>query len=204
MRFEGRIAGVGTTSGVRLVVGRWDQSPFGAFTDVMVAHDQRTLLAPTQEVADFVASTYRFDEVVVGEVRVEGWHVTAPGLDLELEVGRRTRLGRLLVGAGTLGSMFGGFTTAPWWTVVTDPVARLTMRGVRTRGTAGQGRREYYGATDLHRVDAVRGTWRGADLGDLAEVWPEPGFGFGSTPRRPGVTRLVTTVLGSGSDHPEL
>ena len=49
-RFTGRIAGVGTTSGVRVVVGRWDQSPWGGFTDVMLAQPDglRVLLAPSQ------------------------------------------------------------------------------------------------------------------------------------------------------------
>src|SRR5690606_39583710 len=36
LRFRGRIAGWGTASGTRVVVGRWDASPFGAFADVMV------------------------------------------------------------------------------------------------------------------------------------------------------------------------
>ena len=45
------------------------------------------------------------------------------------------------------------------------------------------------------RSIAARGTWRGRDLGTLAEVLPEPGFGFGSTPPAPSVTTLVTTVL---------
>ncbi len=72
------------------------------------------------------------------------------------------------------------------------------LRGVRTRGSAGSGRREFYGATDLHLVTAVRGTWRGASLGDLAPVAPEPRFGFGSTPQRPSVTDLVTTVSWRG------
>ena len=35
-RFEGQIAGLGSTSGVRVVVGHWARSPFGAFTDAMV------------------------------------------------------------------------------------------------------------------------------------------------------------------------
>ena len=74
--------------------------------------------------------------------------------------------------------------TSPAWARVTDPVARVVLRGVRTRGTAGNGRREYYGATDLHRVTAISGSWQGERLGDLAPVTPEPGFGFGSTPRR--------------------
>jgi hypothetical protein len=78
---------------------------------------------------------------------------------------------------------------------VTDPVARVALQGVRTRGSAGGDRRETYGATDHHAIVAARGTWRGRDLGTLADVLPEPGFGFGSTPPSPSLTNLVTTVL---------
>lgn len=193
-RFEGQIAGVGTTSGVRVVTGRWLRSPLGAFADVMLAEasGERLLLAPSEEVAEFVASTYTFDRVVVGAVTAEvdggAWHVRAPGLDLRFVRGRRAPLGRLLRLVPER------VATAPWWATVTDPVARLVLRGVRTRGTAGNGRREYYGATDLHDVTALSGTWQGRDLGALADVAPEPGFGFGSTPPRPSVTSLVTTV----------
>ena len=51
-RFSGRIAGVGSASGVRIVVGRWDDSPWGAFADVMVedAAGHRVLLAPSERV----------------------------------------------------------------------------------------------------------------------------------------------------------
>ena len=69
------------------------------------------------------------------------------------------------------------------------------MQGVRTRGSARGDRRETYGATDHHAIVGARGTWRGRDLGTLADVLPEPGFGFGSTPPAPSVTTLVTTVL---------
>ena len=34
--FSGHIAGFGTAAGVRLVIGRWAESPFGIFADVMV------------------------------------------------------------------------------------------------------------------------------------------------------------------------
>ena len=193
-RFTGRIAGVGTTSGVRVVVGRWDRSPWGGFTDVMLAQPDglRVLLAPSGQVAEFVAATYTFDRVELGPVAVTDagsvWQVTAPGLVLRLATGRRRVVGRLL------GVVPRRVSTAPAWAGVTDPVARVAMRGVRTRGTAGNGRREYYGATDLHAVDAVEGTWRGSPLGTLATVDPDPRFGFGSTPRRPSVTSLVTTV----------
>ena len=191
--FVGAIAGTGSTSGVRVVVGRWDESPFGAFADVMVAEPDgtRVLLAPDERVAEFVSATYSFDRVEIGPVRVtRDWQVTAPGLDLRLVVGSRTWLGRLLRLVPSR------LATTPGWTRVTDPVSRLLLRGVRTRGTAGNGRREFYGATDLHRIVSSTGSWRGVDLGDLAPVSPEPGFGFGSTPVRPSVTAIVTTVEG--------
>jgi hypothetical protein len=190
-RFEGAIAGVGSTSGVRVVVGHWDRSPLGTFADVMVAEPsgRRVLLAPSAEVAEYVGSTYSFDEVVIGPVSVSAaWRVEAPGLVLRLDPGRRAALGWLLRAQPRW------LATSVWWSRVTDPVARLVTPGVRTRGSAGGGRRETYGATDLHHVAAITGTWQGRDLGDLAPVAPEPGFGFGSTPRRPGVTSIVTTV----------
>lgn len=192
-RFEGAIAGIGSTSGVRVVVGRWDRSPLGSFADAMVAEadGRRVLLAPSQDVADFVAATYSFDEVRIEPVTVEGatrWRVRSPSLLLDLELGDRTTLGRLL---RTVPRAVG---TSPAWCTVTDPVARVVMRGVRTRGSAGNGRREWYAATDHHVLRSATGSYDGVDLGALRPVSPEPGFGFSSTPARPSVTSLVTTV----------
>lgn len=189
-RFRGAIAGIGTTSGVRVVVGRWDESPYGAFADAMVetAGGHRVLLAPSRVVADFVASTYTFDEVRVEPVAVDGWRLRSPSLELELTVGRRTALGRLLRLVPRR------WAESPAWCTVTDPVARVALRGVRTRGSAGNGRREWYGATDAHEVTAARGAFDRSDLGTLAPVHPAPSFGFSSTPKRPSVTAVVTTV----------
>jgi hypothetical protein len=191
-RFRGSIAGVGTTSGVRVVVGRWDTSPYGTFVDVMVetADGHRVLLAPTQEVADFVASTYTFDEVRVERIAVNGWTLSSPSLSIELEVGGRTGLGRLLRLVPQR------LAESPAWCAITDPVARVVMPGVRTRGSAGNGRREWYGATDVREVVAVRGAFDGVDVGGLTAVDPSPQFGFSSTPKRPSVTTVVTTVTG--------
>lgn len=195
-RFHGAIAGVGSSSGVRVVVGRWDSSPLGSFADAMVAtaDGRRILLAPTQEVADFVAATYSFDEVRIEPFTASrSWAVRSPSLTLDLVVGERTGLGRLLRLVPSR------IATAPAWCTVTDPVARVVMRGVRTRGSAGGGRREFYAATDHHAVLSMTGSLDGSDLGSLAPVEPEPGFGFSSTPPLPSVTSLVTTVELPGS-----
>ncbi|MCK5930414.1 MAG: hypothetical protein KAG80_19625 [Nocardioides sp.] len=184
---------MGSSSGVRVVVGRWGGSPLGAFADAMVATPEghRILLAPSQEVADFVAATYSFDEVRIEPFDVTGdatWQVRSPSLTLALAVGRRTWLGRLLRMVPRR------LATSPAWCTVTDPVARVLLRGVRTRGSAGNGRREFYAATDHRAVVSAGGTLDGAPLGALAPVSPEPGFGFSSAPPRPSVTSLVTTV----------
>lgn len=194
LRFRGEIAGFGTASGHRVVVGRWPSSPFGPFADVMLEAPDgvRTLVAPSDPVAEFVSGTYTFDRVVVAPVTVDRsaarLGVEAGGLVAELTTGARTALG------WALRAVPGPVARAPWWCALIDPVARRVVRGVRTRGTAGNGRHEWYGATDQHRIVAVRASLDGIDLGALADLWPPVRFGFGSAPRRPSVVALTTTV----------
>lgn len=198
-RFAGHIAGVGTASGTRLVLGSWVQSPLGAFADVMVERSDgtRILLAPTAAIADFVAQTYVFDEVRVvpvsvalhGRRRQSRWQVTAGSLRWEFTVGARTPTGYLL---RAVPQRIGRTQT---WARLTDLAARTMMPGVRTWGTAGNGRIEWYAAQDLHRIEQSSVQWDGVDLGALSEVDPPPTFGFGSSPRVPSVTTLMSTVL---------
>jgi hypothetical protein len=190
-QFRGRIAGVGSTSGTRVVVGHWLETPLGPFADAMVetAAGHRVLLAPHQDAADFIRATYSFDEVRIEPFSVtDPWVVRSPSLQLDLVVGRRTPLGV------ALRSVPPRLAEAPAWCSLTDPVARVALRGVRTRGTAGNDRREWYGATDTHRVVGLSGSFDGVGLGDLADVDPPCRFGFSSVPRKPSVTTVVTTV----------
>lgn len=193
-RFRGRILGVGTTSGVRVVVGHWHDTPLGSFSDAMVetAAGHRVLLAPSAEVRDFIAATYTFDETRLEPFDVtttaDAWSVRSPSLTLDVGVGGPTALGRLL------SLVPDRVATSPAFCTLTDPVARVVLRGVRTRGTAQEGRREYYGATGTRAVTRATGSFEGADLGTLAPVDPPARFGFSSTPKRPSVTDVVTTV----------
>jgi hypothetical protein len=194
LRFEGWIAGLGTSSGTRVVLGHWQRSPFGAFSDVMLERPDgaRLLLAPTPETAAFVAATYVFDTVRVVPVRVgvaDGtWTVGAGPLRLCFATGRRRPLGLLLR------AVPGALARRPAWSALTDRPARLLLPGVRTRGSARPGRREWYGARDLRPVRALTASFAGTDLGVLAPVEPPVRFGFGSVPRRPSLTRVTTTV----------
>ncbi|MEW1777734.1 hypothetical protein [Streptomyces sp. NPDC086777] len=194
LRFDGWIAGLGTASGTRVVLGHWPRSPFGPFSDVMLERDDggRLLLAPTRRTAEFVGGTYRFDAVHVVPVDVavlgDTWTVTAGPLRLRFTTGRRTLLGHLLR------AVPGPLARRPAWSALTDGAARVLLPGVRTRGSAGGGRREWYGARDLLVVRELSGAYDGTDLGALAPVEPPVRFGFGSVPRRPALTRVTTTV----------
>ena len=191
LTFDGWIAGLGTASGTRLVLGHWPRSPFGPVSDVMLEHPggHRVLLAPDAELAAFVAATYAFDEVRIVPVTVErSWTVAAGPLELRFTVGRRGPLGWLLRAVPP------GIARNPNWVGLLDGPARLALRGVRTRGSAGNGRREWYGAQDLHPITAAAASWDGRDLGALTDVEPPVRFGFGSTPRSPSLARITTTV----------
>ncbi|HEX8933354.1 MAG TPA: hypothetical protein VF788_04010 [Pseudonocardiaceae bacterium] len=193
-RFEGEIAAFGTSAGHRIVLGRWPVSPFGPISDVMLEtpDGMRLLIAPRDEVADFIAGTYRFDSVDVTPVemiRQPGrLQVAAGQLRADLTIGRRGWLGLLLRAVPR------AVATAPSWATLIDPLVRTALPGVRTRGSAGCGRREWYGARDLHPLVSVTARWQGTDLGAMADVRPPVRFGFGSTPRQPSIVHLTTTV----------
>ncbi|MFI1168140.1 hypothetical protein ACH4UM_32250 [Streptomyces sp. NPDC020801] len=193
--FDGFIAGIGTASGTRLALGHWARSPFGPFSDVMLERNDghRILLAPGRETARFIADTYSFDEVRIEPVGVtvtsNSWTVGTPSLTLGFTTGPRGPLGL------ALRTVPRALAASPRWIQALDRPARL-LRGVRTCGSAGGGRYEWYGAQDLRPVGRATAAFEGEDLGPLAAVTPPVRFGFGSTPREPCVVRVTTTVAG--------
>lgn len=81
------------------------------------------------------------------------------------------------------------------WLSAVNPIAALAAPWARTCGTAGSGRAEYYGVSDLHHVTSAVVSWEGADAGTLAPIRPAVTFGFSSVPHRPSVARVRTTVV---------
>lgn len=195
--FSGEICGVGSASGVRVVVGRWPVSPFGAVADAMVEDrsGRRVFIAPNEALAAYVSSIYSFDEVVVAPVdcerRAHRLRFRGGPLQLDVTLGRRDGLGWALRAVPRRVALH------ERWVTVTDVVARGLLRGVRTRGTTPGGT-ELYAATDRHRVRAIAGSWHDTDLGELRDVDPPVQFGFSSTPRRPSIVAVTTTVHRTG------
>lgn len=198
--FDGWIGGLGTASGTRLVIGYWPRSPLGEFTDVMLERGDghRVLLAPSPEVARFVGATYTFDEVRVVPVELysdgDALVLDAGAVSAYVRLGRRTLLGLLLRAVPTR------LATARRWIALIDQVARRVLPGVRTVGSAGGGRTEYYGARDVHRIVDARVELAGVDQGAVAPVRPPVRFGFGSTPTAPSWVRITTLVVAGEED----
>lgn len=195
LRFSGRIAGFGTASGTRVVLGLWERTPLGPFADAMVerADGHRLLIAPTAETADLIASTYSFEEVRIAPVvrrRIDGGlTVDAGPLAVSLRLGGLTPLGRLLRVVPR------AVAEHPAWLTAISPVASLLVRGVRTAGSAGNGRREYYGVRAIRRVLAVDAALDGGDLGALRPLSPPVRFGFSSAPPEPAIVDVTTTIV---------
>jgi hypothetical protein len=193
-QFTGWIAGMGTDSGQRIVIGHWPRSPYGVVTDVMVEDPagHRTLYAPTPQLAEFLTATYRFHDaqVVTCTARRLGpcWKVQAGPLHVSFTVGRRSVLGWLLWAMPPV------LAQTAWWASLLDLPARWLLPGVRTRGRTRDGRRQWYSARDLHSVIAAVAALHGRDLGALRAVQPPVGFGFASVPDRPYLVRLTTMI----------
>lgn len=177
-----------------MVIGVWEQSPFGAFTDVFVElpDGSSVLLAPDEIVAAYVSGTYRFDAVSVVDVSARrtarGIELNAGALRASIAVGAISPLGRVLRIVPKR------VARDPRWLAAIDPVARIVAPGSATAGSAGNGRREYYGVTGAHDVTAVSGTWADEPLGSLAPLDPPVAFGFASMPRIPQVVDVETTI----------
>ncbi|WP_163162047.1 hypothetical protein [Arthrobacter sp. Alg241-R88] len=197
--FDGHIAGLGTASGLRAVVGVWQESPFGAFSDVMVQQPSghRLLLAPTAEVARFISDTYCFDDVRVLKVNTtlarDLLTVDAGALAVRARLGPRTLLGSVLRAVPR------PLAVHPRWLRVINPVAAVLSGGSRTSGAALSGRHEYYGVSDLRTISSAVVQWDGVDAGVLTPIVPAVTFGFSSVPPQPSLARVRTTVVDTGA-----
>lgn len=194
LSFDGAIAGMGTTSGTRIVVGMWPLSPFGPVTDVMLERPDghRILLAPTDEFADFLRGEYLVDEVRVEPVlRMRDgrkWMIGTDDLALTFDVGGRSPLGMLLLAVPRT------VARSRRWAGAVNPIARTLLRGVRTRGKTASGRREWYCAQDMQRITSADIRFEGIDLGGLRPVDPPVGFGYSSVPEQPSLVRVLTQI----------
>ncbi len=169
---------------------------------VELASGQRILLAPDAEVADFVSSTYGFDETRLVPVTAsidagnDAQHlvVEAGPLRIRAVVGASSMLG---YAAALLPKRL---AVHPSWLRAVSPVAAWLSPGVRTAGSARDGRQEFYGVTGIRRIDSAVVNWDGRDAGPLARIQPPVRFGFSSVPSRPSIATEHRDRADHGAD----
>ena len=187
----GTITSAGFASGDRFVVGSWQVSPIGAFSDVMWAgpDGERVLLVGTEAAGRFVTAVYRFDRVEVVPLRTA---LSATVLDVEAGAVR------LHVRAGPGWRFPFARLRPPWVTRWVEGPLAFALLGVRTYGVSPSGVREWYRADEYRPVAAGRACVAGRDLGDLLPRWAPAAFGFSEPPRSSAMVRVRPVLEDAG------
>ncbi len=184
--FQGRITSCGFESGDRIVVGDWITSPFGKFTDIMWAtkEGKRILIAPNNQISDYVQSLYTFDEVVVEEISVTnfegGMKLTSESLNLEYRWSRGWTIpfSRSLFFIATVESLF----------------AKLFF-GTRTHGVTKNGRKEWYAIDRISSITNASAIINSQDAGGKRPMKEPCKFGFSEAPKKPSSCEVRTHIL---------
>ena len=194
-RFNGWIAGLGTDSGYRVVIGHWRTSPYGgggptrwSKTGQAAAPCMRRPSSWPGSSAPPIASTTSRSPLATPGARVRTGGCRPDHYSSRSPSDAASCWGWLLW------VMPAGLARTTWWVSLLDLGARRLLPGVRTRGRSRDGRRQWYGAQDQHPIIAADATLDGRSLGMLRPVQPPVGFGFGSVPRRPSLVHLTTMI----------
>ena len=184
--FQGRITSSGFQTGDRIVVGSWNSSPFGNFTDIMWAKPDgtRVLIAPTQEIADYVTAMYSFDEVILEEIisKEDGRSLSVECKSMELKFswkgGFAIPFKRSLLFIATVELFF----------------ARLFF-STRTYGLTRNNRREWYAIDRVSNLSNASARIEGGDAGDMTPMSQPCKFGFSEAPKKPASCEVRTHIL---------
>ncbi|MBT4066484.1 MAG: DoxX family membrane protein [Euryarchaeota archaeon] len=184
--FQGRITSCGFESGDRIVVGDWVSSPFGKFTDIMWAtkEGKRILIAPNNQISDYVQSLYTFDEIVIEEISVTnfegGMKLTSESLNLEYRWSRGWTIpfSRSLFFIATVESLF----------------AKLFF-GTRTHGITKNGRKEWYAIDRVSSITNAIATINSQDAGGKRAMKEPCKFGFSEAPNKPSSCEVRAHIL---------
>jgi len=183
--FRGRIFSSSFGRGDRIVIGKWEESPLGRFTNVMWAdpNGKRTLFSPSEEHSEYVSSLYTFEEIriVPIEVNIAGKSISVQADDLRV-------------------SMFWGFTLPlpiprPLWFIssVENFFARILF-GTKTHGLANNGNEEWYSVRGISWLKGASAKVSGDDLGDMTRRSDSACFGFSEPPVRPAAVTLSSII----------
>ena len=175
--FVGRITSCGFTSGDRLVIGHWKESPFGSFSDIMWAKPDGTkiLIAPNQEIGDYISSMYEFDDIKIEEIRIEENTNQIRVETLEINCNFEWRNGiSFLIKRRPL-----------WFVSSVEYLVGWLIFGTKTHGKTKNGKKEWYAVDRLSKLINAKAEINGEDLGEYTSFYPKANFGFSDPPKMP-------------------
>jgi len=183
--FVGRITSTGFSTGDRIVIGDWGESPLGSFTNVMWAkpNGSRVLLSPSEKHAEYVSELYNFEDVEVTEITIERGK-----RDVSIEGGGLSI--RIVWGV----SFPIPFWRPLWFIASFEALFGRMLFGTRTHGITKNGRREWYSVRSLSRILKAEASFEGVDLGERKEFETDACFGFSEPPSMPASVTLKSYI----------
>ena len=183
--FVGRITSTGFSTGDRIVIGDWRESPLGSFTNVMWAkpNGSRVLLSPSEKHAEYVSELYNFEDVEVTEITIERGKrdVSIEGGGLSIRI--------------VWGVPFPIPFWRPLWFIASfEALFGRMLFGTRTHGITKNGRREWYSVRSLSRILKAEASFEGVDLGERKGFEIDACFGFSEPPSMPASVTLKSYI----------
>lgn len=184
--FKGRITSSGFSTGDRIVVGAWNESPFGEFTDIMWAKPdgRRVLIAPNQEVADYVDAMYSFDKIEIQDITIKhgenNLSVDCNSMKLEFEWNRGFRI---------------PFKRSLFFIATVELFFAKLFFGTRTHGVTKNHRKEWYAIDRVSKITNANATISGQNLGRMSSMDEPCKFGFSEAPKKPSSCEVRTHIL---------
>ena len=191
-KFEGRISSSGFSSGDIIVIGDWEKSPLGAFTNIMwmKPNGKRILLSPSNEHADYVSSLYQFEEVIILPIEVKRERfrieISAGSLDVSMKWKKGWRIPKY----------------RPLWFISTiEQFAARIFFGTRTYGRTNNGLREWYCIHELSKIVDSVASDNGKQFGQKTAIQTKTCFGFTNPPKKPTSVKLRSVIENLDSEH---
>ena len=183
--FKGRITSSAFSSGDRIVIGDWMESPLGRFTDIMWADStgKRILIAPSKEIADYVNSMYTFEET-----RIEG--INIQNLERELRLESASMKINLKWDRGWPIP----FKRSLFFIATIELFFAKLFFGTKTHGKTNNGRKEWYAIDRVSKITTGTAEINNKNLGEITDMTPCK-FGFSDAPKKPASCEVRTHIL---------
>ena len=184
--FKGRISSCAFSSGDRIVVGDWYDSPLGRFSDVMWARPdgKRTLIASSKKVVEYLNSIYSFEETIITDLDIilkdNEMLLKSEKLVLNFKWDKGWKI---------------PFKRSLFFIAAVEGIFARILFGTKTHGRTKNGRKEWYAIDRVSKITTASASIDGQDLGVMTPMLKPCKFGFSEAPKKPSSCVLRTHIL---------